>query len=251
MDKRDVTLLSTDAVLKAIASAVNNSQCFALVRCGDGENLCMAQETVLPLRQIMQEVWAKTSISSTAKGVRLPNLQLRDRLIASVKMADIVGVHRWDDKMILTVDRIKRPLLERVFAYNGIKPKALCDATVTRFFPQLPAFWKILRGRRVLLVSVWAEKFASVIKASPYSLTVTGCIGCDSFATVDDVIKKAVALRKSFDIALVSAGVNALIVAAEIARQAGKPAIDFGKGMQFMVEGRAGLNAPKGRYAPR
>ena len=251
MDKRDTALLSTDAVLSAIARAVGNGQCFSLVRCGDGENLCMAQETVLPMRKIMQEVWAKASVSSTAKGVQLPNLQLRDRLIASVKSADIVGVHRWDDKMILTFDRLKRPLLERVFAYSHIRPKALCDATVTRFFPQLPAFWKILRQRRVLLVSIWAEKFASIIKAPPYGLTVGGCIPCDSFAAVDGAIKKAVALRRSFDIALVSAGVNALILAAEIARQAGKPAIDFGKGMQFMVEGRAGLGAPKSRFAPR
>ena len=247
MDNRDAGLLSTAAVLESISRAVANAQRFSLVRCGDGENLCMAQETVLPLREVMQERWAK----SRSKGVRLPDLRLRDRLVTAVKSASLVGVHRWDDTMIQTSDRLKRPLLEKVFAHYNIKPRALCDATVTRFFPQLPAFWEILKSRRVLLVSKWAEQFAAVVRKPPYNLTVAGCVGCGSFAAVDGAIKQAVALRREFDIALVSAGVNALIVAAEIARRVKKPAIDFGKGMQFMVDGRAGLSAPEGRYAPR
>lgn len=243
----DANLLSTEEVIARIAHAARSKRPFSFIRCGDGENLCMAQETVMTRDEVMRERWAQ----SRSKGVKLPDLTLRDRLVAAVREADLVGVHRWEDRMILTHPRLKRGLFERVAEHYKLQPKALCDATVTRFFPQLETFWNTLRPYRLLLVSRWAGSFADIVKRSPYTMHVAAEVSCSSFAEVDSTIARAVSLRPHFDVALISAGVNALVLAAEIAKKTDRVAIDFGKGMQFMSEGVAGLSAPTSRYAPR
>ena len=240
-------MLPTEVVIARIAEAAIAARPFSLVRCGDGENLCMAQECVMPLDEVMRERWARSKF----KGVTLPDLKLRDRLVDAVRGSSIVGVHRWDDRMIRTSSRLKRPLLTRVFLHHGIRPKVICDATVTRYFPQRSDFWDTIRPHRVLLVSKWATRFAELVRLPPYSLRISGMIPCAVLDEVDAAIKMAEGLRDRFDVALVSAGVNALILASEIARIAKRPAVDFGKGMQFMLEGTAGLNAPTSRFAPR
>ena len=51
----------------------------------------MSQESVWPMEQVLQERWAiKANLGQ--KGLRLPNLKMRDEVAASLKRATIVGV---------------------------------------------------------------------------------------------------------------------------------------------------------------
>lgn len=251
MDERDRSLLSTDQVLGLIGNALNSRTPFSLIRVGDGENLCMSQASVLKHEEIMQERWAQLTIETRSKGVRLPDIGLRDALIRAVKSADLVGIHPWNDKFISTYDRLKRPLAERVFKYHRIQPKLTCNASVTRVFPQNRMFWNMLTGRRVLLISQWATRLRPILTAKPYSLSVVDALPFDFYNKIPLVMAGARKLRGQFDIALVSCGVSAVILAVDLATELGCVAIDFGKASQFMVEKKAGLNAPVSRFAPR
>lgn len=251
MDSRDKVLLPVDKILGLIESAIAKRTPFSLVRIGDGENLCMAQEAVLSQQAIMREAWARASATTRQKGVRLPDLKLRDTLLNAVRAADLVGIHPWDDRIILTESRLKRPLAERIFAHYKIKPRRLCNASITRIFPQNRRFWTALKPARVLLVSRWAARLRPIVTAAPYHLTVAGCVPFDFYNDVPKVLKAAASMRGRFDVALVSCGVSALVLAVKLARQTGCVALDFGKASQFMVEGKAGLNAPPSRFAPR
>ncbi|WP_340401009.1 GT-D fold domain-containing glycosyltransferase [Paenibacillus sp. FSL H8-0079] len=230
--------LEMEGVLDQLEAALLEQRPLSLVRVGDGENIVMSQETVWPTEQVLQERWAiKANLGQ--KGLSLPNPQLRDEVAASLQRADIVGILPRGDSTINAPDYLKRPLTDMVFAHFGISPPLTCHACVNRELVQNPRFWQMLAGKRVLLVTREVEALRATLEREPYHLNIVTALPFDSYDQKEDTLEWIQANQDTFDVALFSCGVNAVILAERTAALAGKVAIDFGKANNIILKGRA------------
>lgn len=229
--------LEMQDVLDQMETALREKRPFSLVRVGDGENIVMSQETVWPMEQVLQERWAiKANLGQ--KGLRLPNLKMRDEVAASLKRATIVGVLPRGDSTIKAPDYLKRPLTDMIFAHYGIAPKLTCHACVNRELVQVPRFWQMLAGKRVLLVTRELDELQAALVKEPYHLNIVSTLAFDSYDQMDETLQWIQTHQDDFDVALFSCGVNAVILAERTAALAGKVAIDFGKANNMILKGR-------------
>lgn len=224
-----VANLKWKQVLRSIKHALDNHQPFSMVRIGDGENIVMAQKSVWSIRRVLKELWAKKA-NRGKKGVRLPNLKLRNEMVRSIKKANIVGILVPGDTRTVAHPRVKRPLTNKIFRYYKLKPRNTCDAVVNRFLAGRKEFWEVLRGRRVLIITREARKLKKILQKDPYRMDIAGTIVFSDYKQMGRALKQAEEMKNQFDIALISCGVNSVVLAPEIARLTGKVAIDFGKG---------------------
>ncbi|MEK3706997.1 GT-D fold domain-containing glycosyltransferase [Paenibacillus sp. FSL R7-0198] len=230
--------LEMEGVLDQLEVALLEHRPLSLVRVGDGENIVMSQETVWPTEQVLQERWAKKA-NLGQKGLRLPNPKLRDEVAASLQRADIVGILPRGDNTINAPDYLKRPLTDMVFAHFGISPPMTCHACVNRELAQNPRFWQMLAGKRVLLVTREIEALRVMLEREPYNLNIVTALPFDSYDQMDETLHWIQNNQHTFDVALFSCGVNAVILAERTAALAGKVAIDFGKANNIILKGRA------------
>ncbi|MBY0115238.1 GT-D fold domain-containing glycosyltransferase [Paenibacillus xylanexedens] len=230
--------LEMEGVLDQLEAALLEHRPLSLVRVGDGENIVMSQETVWPTEQVLQERWAKKA-NLGQKGLRLPNPKLRDEVAASLQRADIVGILPRGDSTINAPDYLKRPLTDMVFAHFGISPPLTCHACVNRELAQNPRFWQMLAGKRVLLVTREIEALRVMLERDPYNLNIVTALPFDSYEQMDETLHWIQNNQHTFDVALFSCGVNAVILAERTAALAGKVAIDFGKANNIILKGRA------------
>ncbi|WP_338592410.1 GT-D fold domain-containing glycosyltransferase [Paenibacillus sp. Y5S-9] len=230
--------LEMEGVLDQLEVALLEHRPLSLVRVGDGENIVMSQETVWPTEQVLQERWAKKA-NLGQKGLRLPNPKLRDEVAASLQRADIVGILPRGDSTIKAPDYLKRPLTDMVFAHFGISPPMTCHACVNRELAQNLRFWQMLAGKRVLLVTREIEALRVMLEREPYNLNIVTALPFDSYDQMDETLHWIQNNQHTFDVALFSCGVNAVILAERTAALAGKVAIDFGKANNIILKGRA------------
>jgi hypothetical protein len=109
----------------------------------------------------------------------------------------------------------------------------LCYVFVNRKMVSHRLFWEIIHQYRTLLISKWAEQYAGIIAKQYARLepNIVGCIHFTHYNQIPGVLKQI--SQYDFEIALISAGVNAVILAPKIAELYGKVAIDFGKTMMY------------------
>jgi hypothetical protein len=245
----DEQLLTVDQVLKKLKQAIEKKKPFSLVRVGDGENIILAQNSVMTMPQVMKESWARNANKDRDnKGVTLPNIKLRDQMVDAIKKASIVGIPFYKNDPILTEDRLKRPLTDRVFKHFKITPKMCCHTFVNRVFAQKSGFWKALQGKRILIITKdkWADKVTKALRKKPYNLNVTISTTFHHHDQMVDTLAFIEANKNNFDIALISCGVNSLVLAQKVA-ETGNIGIDFGKSLMYIVQKKAGLkNSSRG-----
>lgn len=229
--------LDTQGVLDRIASAVQAGQPFSLVRIGDGENLVLAQETVLTIDQVLQERWAAKA-NRGQKGLNLPNLVLRDLVASSVRQADIVGILPYDDASIKAPDYLKRQMTDRTFRQLGIAPAVTCHACVNRELAVMPQFWELLRSRRILIATRETDKLAARLAEEPYGVNVVHAVPFGHSDQLAETLSWIGQHKDEFDVALFTCGVNAVVLAERTAAITGKVAIDFGKAASILLIGR-------------
>ena len=230
-------MLSTLEVIEKVKEALDERSSLSVVRVGDGENLCLSQYKVWPIRKVLATRWARLSRSTNWKGVRLPNTQLRDDLIASIKKADIVGIPYDVDTEILAKQEVLYPLTKRCFEHYDIRPKQLCHTFVNRHMVEYPQFWEILRNKKIVIISRWANKFKSLVgkKYKNFDISFVKTIRMNRYSEIPAVLAKMKSV--DCDIVFISAGVNAVILAQKLADEQGRIAIDFGKSAVFMISG--------------
>jgi hypothetical protein len=175
----------------------------------------------------MKEPWAKKA-NRGGKGVTMPNLGLRNQMVAGIRRATVVGILTKDDKLIRAPRKLKRPLTNAVFAYFRLSPRLKCNACINRYASRDKDFWKLLRGRRILIISKHAKLMKNIL-VKRRGIRVVGTIPFTHYRQIGRTLAQVRAMRKSFDLALISAGVNAVILAPGIARSTGKVALDFGQ----------------------
>jgi len=228
--------LSTIDVIEEIRNALVNKKPLSVVRVGDGENICLSQYKVLPIREVLSTRWGKLSRSTNWKGVQLPNIRLRDQLITSIKKADIVGIPHYNDKEILAQQQYLRPLTDSCFEKYSIRPKRLCHTFVNRHMVEYQQFWEMLRGKKVVVISRWANEFKDLIgeKYDAFDIKFVKLIRINRYEEISKILSKMRSIE--CDIVFISAGVNAVILAQKLAEEQKRIAIDFGKSTIFMIK---------------
>jgi len=202
---------TAEVIVEKIRYSLFSGRPFSLIRLGDGELMVLAQESVYSLDWIEKNVpWGG---SNAYCGVRLPNLELRDRMIESITKADMVGVFADDD------------FTNQVFKALGIRPRSICYAFENVYLPMFKPFVDLIRRYPPLLVGRPAEQFARYLYEK-LGVVVPGTVSIDGYEELDSCIEAMA--RIGHEWSLVSAGVNATVICTTMAEQWGKVAIDFG-----------------------
>ena len=235
-------LLTRDEVLERIHHAIVNRHPLSLVRIGNGENIILAQYSILSEETFMKTGTARKWPKHGA-GVNLPDIQIRDDVLACLKKVDLVGILPYDDKRIKTNPRYKRKLTEQIFSYYQLDPKYVFDALLFRDLPSDPNFWKLMTEKKIIVISKWGRKFKkhTVELAQQLGIEIVAVYPIHNFYEVEEVLKQIE--NTDFDIALISAGVGAIVLSQQIAEQYGKVAIDMGHGLTEIAKGK--LELPK------
>lgn len=229
LEHRFVNLLSVDQVGERILQALEERSPLSIVRLGDGELLALAQETVMTIDQVRQE-----GGFLAYAGIHVPDLAVRDRLLEAVKRAGIVGIP-------VLRQRNYQPLAAAVFQAYGIdfREREYTDSLVNYSLFKTGYLQRMMQGRRVLIIGNMAERLAAVLSAQ--GVAVAGIIS-PVHGTHDADRVAMLAQQFDFDLALVSAGISAVLITEEIARVMGKVALDFGHMADSLIKGEANLN---------
>lgn len=217
-------LITAEAVQNRILESLNSRSPLALVRLGDGELLTLAQDLVLPIEQVKAE-----GHFLPYAGVEIPDLEARDQLMASLRRAQLVGVPSIRKKNY-------QPLAFEIFRAMGLtyREMPLTNSLVNFHLYEQGRLPSLLAGRRILAVGNRAEELAAYLRARGYA--VAGAV-----APVQGVKDVPVVMERihqhDFDIALISAGVAAVILAERTANELGKVAIDFGHMADVLIKG--------------
>ncbi|MCU6710417.1 GT-D fold domain-containing glycosyltransferase [Paenibacillus sp. J5C_2022] len=228
-------LLDKDEVIARIRAAVADKRPFALVRIGDGENFVLSQDSVYTMEQVLHQTWVKEA-NKGRKGVKLPNIEIRDRMVEAIKEADIVGVLTNGDRTIMAHHSHKRVMTNQIFNYFKLKPDYLCSAIVNRDFIRYSPFWDMLHeeGARLALVSRWAGGMKQRLIRPPYNLNVAFTLPFERYEMMEETLAILEERKNTYDVVLCSCGVNAVVLSHQIAKRIGKIGIDFGIGTQII-----------------
>ncbi|WP_237566334.1 MULTISPECIES: GT-D fold domain-containing glycosyltransferase [Paenibacillus] len=221
-------LMSAAEVAGRIKEALDSSSPLSVIRLGDGELLTLAQEMVLNEDEVRKE-----GHFLSYAGVSLPDLIARDLLAASVRNADIVGIPK------LRLPNFQ-PLCFSVLKAHGIdyRKLQLTLSTVNYALHLEGLLPGILAGRRVLVVGNSAPGLSRVL--SDRGIKVTGTVA--PVEGMHDIPRTMDEIRgHPFDIALVGAGIPAVIITERIASELGKVAIDFGHLADSLTNGESTL----------
>lgn len=221
-----IPLMVVEQVRDAIIHAMEEKQPLSLVRLGDGELLTLAQEVVLPVDTVRRE-----GKFLEYAGVKVPDLDIRNRLAAAVTRANIVGIPR-------TRMPNYQLLVAPVFGAYGISfgERQWTDSLINYSLCQAGCLFSILANRRVLIIGNMAEPLAAVL--AQHGILIAGLVAPVNGAR-DAARVAQLASQYDFDIALVSAGIAAVLITEELARVTGKVAVDFGHLANAIVKGEA------------
>lgn len=221
-------LLHSAEVSTVIREALDTGSPLSVVRLGDGELLTLAQEAVMS-----PEIVRKEGPFLSYAGVHVPDLEARDQLLHAVRQASLIGIPK------LRVPHFQ-PLAFSVFRAYGIDYRTLrlTDSLINYQLYKDGFLSGILAGRRVLAVGNLAEPFAGFL--SGHGVAVAGHVSpVNGVKDVPRAMERIRGQAGNFDIALISAGISAVLLAQQVASELGKVALDFGHLADSMLKGEA------------
>ncbi|UVI28614.1 GT-D fold domain-containing protein [Paenibacillus spongiae] len=228
MRSQTYKLLGAPEVAGEITNALKRKSPLSVIRLGDGELLTLAQEVVMKGEQVRKE-----GHFLNYAGIRLPDLAARDQLVRAVRKADIVGIPK------LRLPNFQ-PLAFAVFKAHGIDYRQLrLTLSTINYALHLEGFLRgILANSRVLVVGNSAPGLSHALSLG--GLHVIGTVApVEGMPDIPRVMEEIAAL--DFDIALVGAGIPAVIIVQRIASELGKVAFDFGHLADSIVKGESVL----------
>ncbi len=223
-----IPVLGTAEVVERIVQAMDHRHPLSVVRLGDGELLTMAQDTIYSAAHIRNHF----PFLSYA-GVEVPDYAARDQLMQAVRDASIVGIP------LLRVPNFQH-LAFQLLDHCGMNYRSmqLTHSTINYAIYLEHGIPSILAGRNVLVVGNQAAGLSNYLRGHGYN--VAGALSpVQGVHDVDRVMQEVA--QYEFDIALVAAGIPAVILVSRIAAELGKVAIDFGHLADSMAKGEAPL----------
>ena len=211
-----------------IMAALDAQRPLSVVRLGDGELLTLAADTVLPAAEV-QELAPFLPYA----GVPCSTPDIRATLAEAIRGADWVGV---PISRAPTFQGLLFPVL-RHFGIDWSRLK-LTSSTINYSLHQSRLLLPILQGRRVLLIGSQAAELGALLQL--HGVQVTGIIpAVAGMADIPRVMQ--LTSEHTFDIALVAAGIPAVVLCRRIAGELGSVAFDFGHLADKLVTGELQL----------
>jgi len=210
-----IRLTSTAEVFDELENAIRDRTPYSVVRLGDGELMTLAQDIVMPAEQT-----AVQAAFLPYAGVTPPDIASRDLLASAIRQATIVGVPLSRRKQF-------QPLLFPVLRghHLDIRSMRITSSTINYSLYQEGLLQRLLQGKKLLLIGNASPGLAGILSAGGF--WVTGVIApVRGMADINRVVMEAGAA--DFDLALVAAGIPAVVIASRIAAELGKAAVDFG-----------------------
>lgn len=205
---------SLEEVVAKIRHALEKGEGLSLVRCGDGEAFSMGYELVPNYQSIM-------GVYDYA-GVPMASPIVRDNLIKSLILADIVGLSNNREVHLCA------PLLEKILLSNDINLPFICNARINWELHSggKGPLYPLLKGKRVLLVGRLAKTAAP--KMMELGINVSRTLSLEGYNQLPTVFNNIKRFSNQFDVVIVSAGIPSVPLCVRIAKELNKVAIDFG-----------------------
>lgn len=233
-------ILGSAQLMDIILDALKRREPLPVVSLGATESFVLAQNTVLSMSEIMSHAESRVANRGIKRGqmhrgIRFPNLRARDELVIALRNIDIVGYNL----TLLTKD--EGLLTHKVWDYYGLWPKYTFESYIRRviMLSQKQKFEEMLHQRKVLVICGYAGEVARALHArygNWLGVKVVGAIPIFEFEELPQVIRQI--RLYDFDLALIAAGLNAIILASHIAKVYGKVAFDLGQGMETLITGK-------------
>ncbi len=235
-------ILNSQQLLQKIITALDKQEPCSVVSVGATEAFVMAQYSLFTEEEFMnhpEAIIANQGARSgfNHRGISFPNLEARDQAVEAVKQADVVGYN------ILVTEA--RRMCEKVFAIYGIKPDYIFEANLRRviMFSQREMFEAMLSNRKLLLIGSQAPQARLRLQNDYCESLNCDIVGAVSIYEYEEIPRVKDEIGKyEFDLCLLGAGINALILAPYIAESLGKVAFDIGWGMESIVTGHIVLD---------
>lgn len=232
-------VLNSGEVMDKVIDALMHKIPYAVISVGATEAFVMAQYHIMPEEEFMNHPEASVAFAKTARGhyhrgILFPNTEARDMAVDAVKICDIVGYNTifWKNDA--------GEFTEKVFDYYDIWRKYCFEAYIRRvvMFSQKAKFHKMLEGRKILIVCGYAdevkESLNKILKKDLH-FEIVGAVYVNQFEDIPTA--KEEMANVDFDLALLAAGTNAIILAGYIKEELGKVAFDIGVGMESLARG--------------
>lgn len=210
-----IRLMNTSEVYAELEAAIRDRAPYSVVRLGDGELMALAQDIVIPAEQT-----AAQATFLPYAGVTPPDIASRNLLATAIRQATIVGVPLSRRKQF-------QPLLYPVLRghHLDVRTMRLTTSTINYGLYQEGLLQRLLQGKNLLLIGNASPALAELMQSRGYR--VTGVIApVRGMADIDRVVMEAGGV--DFDLALVAAGIPAVVIASRIAAELGRAALDFG-----------------------
>ncbi len=233
----DIPLLNSSQLMDKILQALAAQEPLSIVSVGATEAFVMAQYTLFSEEEFMSHREAYNANRGERsgffhRGIRFPNLQARDDAVEAAKKADIVGYN--------TIVDDARSLAKRVFKAYDIKPKYAFEANLRRvlMFSQKEKFEEMLSGKKILLVGSLAPEARIALNRNLKAKLEFDIVGTIPIFDNEEIPQVKLEIAKyDFDLCILAAGTNALILAPYIAATYQKVALDIGWGIQSLITG--------------
>lgn len=229
--------LNSSRLMDEILKSLEKRRPCSIVSLGATEAFVMAQYTLFSEEEFMQHPEALVANRGARgghghRGISFPNLRARDDTVEAVRKARIVGYN--------SLVEPAREMAEKVLEAYAIQPRYLFEANIRRvlLFSQREKFEAMLRGRKLLLISSLAPRL-KVLRQQEYKdrldCDLVAALSIYDYEEIPEVKRQLD--RYDFDLCLLAAGVNAIILATHIAESLGKVAFDIGWCMETMISG--------------
>lgn len=222
-------LMGVAEVFQELETALQERTPCSLVRLGDGELLALAHDTVLSAELVRRE-----GAFLEYSGMGIPDHVHRDQLAEAVRRASIIGVP-------VAPEPNFQGLLSPVFQAHGIEfaPRRFTFSTINYSLAEEGYLLRLIQGRRALVIGNMAQSLATALAGK--GAVIAGAISpVKGIHDIPAVLQEAA--DHDYDLAVVAAGIPAVILVQRLAEQFGKVAIDFGHLANRIVNGNIQLS---------
>jgi hypothetical protein len=215
------SLLDNRKVIKLLDQAIKQNKGFSLARFGIGEISYLSY----PANGLLVQEFKR--YESYAGVTHAPEI-IRRELVRSMQDTDIAGLiapwrlDPWAKQTRTVLEQLK------------FMPTKACCAWIMQSLLDEGTLWPWLSNKKVFLVGRRSKEAEIVFREQ--GIQITGSIGLNGY---DELIRVQNELQsdQEWEIALISAGIPATILAPRIAKSTQKVAIDFGHALDMILDG--------------
>lgn len=172
------------------------------------------------------ETWTLREYNGSTGDPYQMQQEVREALL-TVDIAGLLSRHHESDR---SYAEATKELLE----YLKFQPKFVCSAWITHDMSRSSEFWTWLKRYKVFIVGRRAAE--AVPEFTKRGVVVTGTTTLEGYQEIEGVLEK-VCLNPTWEVAILSAGLPATLLAPRLAVKSSRVVLDFGHAIDIILEG--------------